>query len=196
MPVIYGSQKGVREIAFTFDDGPNPKTTPKLLGILAKHNIKAVFFVLGEKIATPEGRQIVERAHREGHLIGNHSHSHPNLKKLSEQQIRSEITRTHDLICECVSGCKIFRPPYGAINSMVNKVLRDLDYDSVMWNVDTLDWKLKTNGAWVEHGMTQIKNREDSLVLMHDIHPTTVNNVENLIARIKKLPNTSFTLYQ
>ena len=197
MPKLYGMNKGTREIVLTFDDGPHPKLTPKLLDTLAKHEIKAVFFVIGQNIATVEGRRIVERTQREGHMIGNHTYSHPNLRTRSAQQITDEIRRTHDLICECAGGaCTLFRPPYGAANMTVSRVLRDAGYMQVLWNVDTMDWKYKKDAAWIGYGMTQIKAREDCIVLMHDIHPTTVNNVEEIIKQIKRIPKTKFMLYE
>lgn len=193
----YGTRKGVREILLTFDDGPNPKTTPLLLDVLAKHGVKAMFFMLGERIATSAGRKILERAHAEGHHIGNHTFSHRDLKTLDEASIRVELAKTDELIGVCGHDCRFFRPPYGASNSTVAKVVQELGYMGVMWNVDTLDWhaKYKQNGAWVDHAMDQIAAREDSIVLMHDIHPTTVDHVEALITRIKQIPNTAFALY-
>jgi peptidoglycan/xylan/chitin deacetylase (PgdA/CDA1 family) len=195
MAIRYGTTKGAREILFTFDDGPNPKTTPKLLDALAAHDIKAMFFVLGERIATTEGRSIMERAHREGHHIGNHTYSHQNLKTLSEQEIRDELNKTQDIIGACAHECKFFRPPYGATNVTVNKILQEEGYMTILWTVDTEDWKRKTDAAWVDYAMDQIKSREDSNVLMHDIHPSTVNNVEDFIKRINRMAKVEFVQY-
>lgn len=195
MAIRYGTRSNVREILFTFDDGPNPKTTPKLLDLLAAHDIKAMFFVLGERIATPEGRSTMERAHREGHHIGNHTYSHKNLKTLSEQEIRDELRKTQDLIGPCAHECKFFRPPYGATNATVNKILQEEGYMTVLWTVDTEDWKRKKDGAWVDYGMDQIKSREDSNVLMHDIHSSTVDHVEDLVKRIKRMANAQFVQF-
>lgn len=192
---LYGSQKGVREILLTFDDGPNPKTTPRLLDILAANAIKAMFFMVGARLTTVEGRSIMERAFKEGHQIGNHTFSHRDLKTLSDQKVRQELLRAQELIADCGDECRFFRPPYGAINAMVSNILKEENYMTVLWSVDTLDWKLKKQGAWVEHGMQQIKAREDSIVLMHDIHSSTVNHAEELIARIKKIPNVKFVQY-
>ncbi|MGH9969481.1 MAG: polysaccharide deacetylase family protein [Pyrinomonadaceae bacterium] len=195
MPLIWGTNKDVREVAFTFDDGPNPNTTPKLLDILAANNIKAVFFVVGNMMSTAAARSIVKRAFDEGHHIGNHSFSHPNLKTLSEAKVRDQVRRTHDLISDYTHDFKFFRPPYGATNTTVNKVIHEFDYQQVLWSVDTMDWKFKTKAKWVDFGMNQIKSREDSIVLMHDIHPTTVNNVQTFITKIEKLPKIAFVQY-
>src|SRR5204863_6716589 len=83
-------------IALTFDDGPSAKLTPKLLDLLAAHHIKATFFVIGENVS--EHPEIVARAAREGHEIGNHSWSHPNLGKMSQESVRSQVQRTDHAI--------------------------------------------------------------------------------------------------
>ena len=184
MEINYGSAEGINEVVLTFDDGPHPNLTPQLLDLLKKENIKALFFVLGANVASGKNKDIVKRAFDEGHIIGNHAYSHKNLKKLSEEEIKSEILRTEELIKDFLSAPKLFRPPYGATNSKVNKIIYDLGYMPVFWNVDTLDWKNRSI-QWVRDAMNQIEAREDSLVLMHDIHKTTVENVSNLINEIK-----------
>jgi peptidoglycan-N-acetylglucosamine deacetylase len=193
---LYGQRNdGNRDVVLTFDDGPVSKTTLPLLDVLAKHNIKAMFFTVGRLLATKEGAAIAKRAQAEGHVVGNHSFSHPNLRGMNKEQVQDELKRTHDLICECAGGCEYFRPPFGSSSAVVSEVLQELQYTAVMWNVDTEDWKRKKNAEWVEFGMQQIKAREDSLVLMHDIHQTTVDHVESLINRIKRIPGSRFTLY-
>ena len=191
----YGTDKNVREILFTFDDGPNPSTTPKLLDILAKHNIKAMFFVVGQRLNNATGRSIMVRAYNDGHFICNHTYSHKDLKTLSSSKIREELRRTRDLIGEYAHDYNFFRPPYGSINARVSSVLQEEGYMNILWSVDTMDWKYKRNGSWVDYGMDQIKARQDSLVLMHDIHKSTVDNVERLINRIKRIPNSKFVNY-
>jgi len=195
--ILYGTKKGIREIVLTFDDGPSLQLTPKLLDILATRQIKAMFFVVGQQMKTAAGRNLMERAHSEGHLIGNHSYTHADFKTLSEKKVREELRKTQDLIGPAAHELKFFRPPYGSTNGMVDKILKSEGYTKVLWNVDTLDWhpKFRKNGLWVGHGMIQINNREDSIVLMHDIHATTVNRVEDLITRIKKIPKVEFAIY-
>jgi peptidoglycan/xylan/chitin deacetylase (PgdA/CDA1 family) len=198
MATIYGARKdGIREITFTFDDGPSVKNTPKLLDILSKYGIQSVFFVLGERLKTTTARAIVHRAKREGHTIGNHSFNHANLRTLSNEQIVEQVKKTEEQILECTGGgrCDLFRPPYGATNSRIADILKELGYTQVLWSVDTMDWKYKQEGAWVDYGLQQIKAREDSIVLMHDIHASTVDNIESLIKKIKKLPHTRFVPY-
>ncbi|MDP2321078.1 MAG: polysaccharide deacetylase family protein [Acidobacteriota bacterium] len=195
MAKLYGERgDGNRDLVLTFDDGPVAKTTGAILDVLAKHDIKAMFFTVGSNLATPNGAAVARRAQAEGHLIANHTFSHPNLRGLAKDKIRDELKRTHDLICECSGGCKYFRPPFGSSSAAVSEVLEELGYTTVLWNVDTLDWKLRSD-AWVENAMPQIKAREDSIVLMHDIHRTTGDNLESLISRIKRIEGYRFTLY-
>lgn len=177
-----------REILLTFDDGPSPDTTPEVLDTLSEHGIKAVFFVVGQRLEEPGGRELMMRAYEEGHVIGNHTYSHPSLTKCSPDRIREEMHKTQELIGECRSDLLLCRAPYGAINPQVSKVLQDEGYLNLHWNVDTLDWQKKSD-AWVDHSMDQIEAREDSLVLMHDVHPTTASRVGDLIRRIKSLDN-------
>jgi peptidoglycan/xylan/chitin deacetylase (PgdA/CDA1 family) len=101
-------------IAMTFDDGPSATLTPKLLDLLAAHHIKATFFVIGENVA--QHPDIIARAAREGHEIANHSWSHPNLAKLSEESVRRQLWRTDDAI-KSATGTRptLLRPPYGSI---------------------------------------------------------------------------------
>ena len=196
MARLYGQRDdNIRDIVLTFDDGPSKTTTGRLLDILEYHGIKAMFFVVGNRLETDEGIKLIKRAHTQGHVIGNHSYSHPNLRNLSPKEIQNELGKTHDLIVECTGSCSYFRPPYGVGGKNIDQMVKELNYTSVLWNVDTEDWKRKRKGAWVEYGMAQIKKREDSVVLMHDIHQSTVGHIEALIKRIKRIKGHRFRLY-
>ncbi|MFZ1288521.1 MAG: polysaccharide deacetylase family protein [Melioribacteraceae bacterium] len=184
MKINYGSSKGLGEIVLSFDDGPHPINTPKLLNLLKKENIKALFFIVGQNIESGKNFDIVKRAFDEGHVIGNHTYSHKNLKKLSDVEIKSEILRAEELVGNYLTIPKLIRPPYGAADMRVNKIIHELGYFSVLWNIDTLDWKNRSIN-WVNDAINQVKLREDSIILMHDIHKTTVDNVSNLIAKIR-----------
>src|SRR6266571_5899449 len=128
-------------IAMTFDDGPSATLTPKLLDLLAAHHIKVTFFVLGEMVA--EHPEILARAAQEGHEIANHSWSHPNLAKMSQEGVRSQLQRTDDEI-KSTTGKRptLFRPPYGSITEREKRWIHDeFGYDIILWDVDPLDWK-------------------------------------------------------
>jgi peptidoglycan/xylan/chitin deacetylase (PgdA/CDA1 family) len=184
-----------RRILLTFDDGPDPVYTPRLLDELKQAGIKATFFVMGKKLETSFGRGLIERAAAEGHQIGNHTYSHPRLTELSEDQIREEILRTDELIGDVNNGVKILRPPYGAHNPLVSQVAQELGYKLVLWSVDSGDWNPIYQSNWVDYAMEQIASKEHSVVLAHDNQSTTVTKVGALIARIRKLSDSRFIPY-
>src|SRR6266700_6354153 len=159
-------------IAMTFDDGPSAALTPKLLDLLAAHHIKATFFVIGENVA--EHPEIVARAAREGHEIGNHSWSHPNFGKMSDDNVRSQLRRTDDAIRSATGGRPtLMRPPYGSITSREKRWIHDeFGYRVILWDVDPLDWKRP--GPAVVRNRILKETQPGSIVLSHDIHPGTI----------------------
>jgi len=159
-------------IAMTFDDGPSATLTPKLLDILASHHMKATFFVLGEMVA--EHPEILARAAREGHEIASHSWSHPNLAKMGQEGVRSQLQRTDDEI-KSATGQRptLFRPPYGSITERQKRWIHDeFGYDIILWDVDPLDWRRP--GPAVVRNRILKETRPGSIVLSHDIHPGTI----------------------
>ena len=156
----------------TFDDGPSATLTPKLLDILAAHHIKATFFVIGENVA--QHPEIVARAAREGHEIGNHSWSHPNLAKMSDAGVRNQLQRTDDAIKSATGGHPTFlRPPYGSITEREKRWIHDeFGYRIILWDVDPYDWK-RPGPAIVRNRILK-ETRPGSIVLSHDIHPGTI----------------------
>ena len=127
------------EIALTFDDGPNPTWTPKLLEILASHDVRATFFLVGAQAkAEPE---LVRRIARAGHLIGNHAWSHPNLARSSSEKISEELKRTQQTLHQITGApVKFFRPPYGARRPEVFRIAREMGLVTVLWNAMVPDW--------------------------------------------------------
>jgi peptidoglycan/xylan/chitin deacetylase (PgdA/CDA1 family) len=159
-------------IALTFDDGPSEKLTPRLLDLLAQHHIHATFFVIGENVV--QHPEIVKRAAREGHEIGNHSWSHPNLAKMADDGVRSQIKRTEEAITGATGARPILlRPPYGSLTSHQKRFIHDeLGYQIVLWDVDPLDWKRP--GPSVVTNRILKETHPGSIVLSHDIHPGTI----------------------
>ena len=159
-------------IALTFDDGPDKKLTPQLLDLLAKHHIKATFFVLGQLVT--ENPEIVARAAREGHEIGNHSWSHPNLLKMSDEAVRKQLRQTDDAIKQATGKRPtLMRPPYGNLNTrQKNWVHDEFGYRIILWDVDPLDWKKP--GPPVVCRRIVSETRPGSIVLSHDIHAGTL----------------------
>jgi peptidoglycan/xylan/chitin deacetylase (PgdA/CDA1 family) len=127
------------EIALTFDDGPNTAWTPRLLDALAEHRLKATFFMLGSR--AEQEPELVRRVAAEGHLIGNHSWSHPNFSRTAAGKVREELTRT-SAVLEQITGERVryFRPPFGARRPVVFKIARELGLTPVLWNAMTSDW--------------------------------------------------------
>src|ERR1700682_1382004 len=159
-------------IAMTFDDGPSATLTPKLLDILAAHHIKATFFVIGENVA--QHPEVVARAAREGHEIGNHSWSHPNFGKMSDDAVRRELRQTDDAIKSATgTGPTLMRPPYGSLTARQKRWIHDeFGYQIILWDVDPLDWKRP--GPAVVCNRILKETRPGSIVLCHDIHPGTI----------------------
>src|SRR5438094_8616713 len=159
-------------IAMTFDDGPSATLTPKLLDLLAAHHIKATFFVIGENVA--EHPEIVARAAQEGHEIANHSWSHPNFGKMSDENVRRQLWRIDDAIKNATGKRPtLLRPPYGSITAREKRWIHDeFGYQIILWDVDPNDWK-RPGPAVVRNRILQ-ETRPGSIVLSHDIHPGTI----------------------
>lgn len=166
-------------VALTFDDGPNPESTTLILKTLKKYNAKATFFMLGSRVSFyPE---IVKEMKEAGHELGNHTWNHIDLTKASAEKIALEINNTSDAI-EQASGSKptVFRPPYGAVN---NEVRDQTTLPVVLWNVDTLDWKYRDANRLLEHVKGHVK--EGSTILMHDIHMSTAEGLDAVLAYLQ-----------
>ena len=176
----YYEKKNQKVVALTFDDGPNPATTNQALDTLSKYGIKATFFVLGKNISGNE--EILKRMKADGHVIGNHSWSHPVLSKLSLDEAKKQITDTEDALTKVLgSSSKLMRPPYGAIT---DDIRNSLDLSFIMWDVDSLDWKSKNEASILTEIQRQVRN--GSIILMHDIHAETVNALPKIIDYLKE----------
>src|SRR5881398_3381664 len=180
-------------IAMTFDDGPSPTLTPKLLDLLAARHIKVTFFVIGENVV--EHPEIVARAAREGHEIGNHSWSHPNFAKMSQESVRSQLQRTDDVIKNATGKRPtLMRPPYGSLTEREKHWIHDeFGYQIILWEVDPYDWKRP--GPAVVRNRILKETRPGSIVLSHDIHPGTIeampSTLDALAAQVFKFVTVS-----
>lgn len=128
------------ELALTFDDGPNENWTPRLLDALANHEVRATFFLLGSRAEMEP--ELVGRIAAEGHVIGNHSWSHPNLARMRARDVREELARTKTIL-EQITGkaVRFFRPPFGARRPAVLRIARAMELEPVLWNAMTSDWR-------------------------------------------------------
>lgn len=170
-------------VALTFDDGPHPVHTPRILDILNRYGAKATFFVLGENAT--RNRSVMARAVREGHEIGSHTWNHMKLTGHTLQEARSQMDRTNAVIYEATGRRpRLMRPPYGATNeSVINFMASRYGMPSIMWNVDTFDWKHPGVSVVVDRAVNNAKS--GSIILMHDIHGSTADAVEGVVAGLK-----------
>ena len=173
---------GNKVIALTFDDGPGPYTA-HLLDILDQYGAKATFFLIGSKVSGQAS--VVRSIQARGHQLGNHSWSHPELPKLSVDQIAGEIDRTNEAIRQA-TGVKpsILRPPYGAVNGVVLEQLRLRNMSSILWSVDTRDWADRNSQIVCSRAVAGA--RPGAVILMHDIHQTSVNAVPCILSSLKQ----------
>lgn len=174
------SSTKTKKIALTFDDGPHPKVTPQILKILKKYDAKATFFVVGNEVK--KNPKVLKAVADAGHEIGNHTYNHAKLTTLSVKKVKLQIDST-DAAIKAVIGqnATVFRPPYGAYNKTVTNQLK---VPSVLWTIDTLDWKHHNPKKTLAAVQKNAKN--GSIVLMHDIHQTTADALEPILAALQK----------
>lgn len=183
--VIMNQSMSENLCALTFDDGPS-SFTPELLDMLASYQIPATFFLLGQQAL--HHPQIVERMIAEGHEIGNHSWSHPNLRKLSLADQARQIGET-DRVLRAHGATPLFiRPPYGAFDENTVQVANELGLSIMLWSLDSKDWKrlpedysklLSTRGTIYPDGELH------GVFLFHDTHKSTVDDLPRVIAQLK-----------
>lgn len=166
-----------KAVSITFDDGPGPYTE-RLLDILKENNVKATFFICGYNI--DRYADTLKRAYDEGHDIAIHSNTHESFTKMTIEDIQNEIDIvTQKLIDIGITPCNLVRPPYGNINADIKE---GLNYSFILWSVDTNDWKSKNKDAVIEEIYAGIN--EGSIILMHDIHETTIDAVEEILPQL------------
>lgn len=168
-----------KTVALTFDDGPKPETTPKVLETLAQANVRATFFMLGQQVnAFPDtARQVADA----GHELANHSYSHPDLATLSADKVKEQINQTQAAIFKATGVLPTYvRPPYG---SFTYDTAVAIGLPIVNWSVDSLDWKDKDVKALLNRVESQTGSQ--SIILMHDIQPTTVKALPKVIENLK-----------
>ncbi|MFZ0530956.1 MAG: polysaccharide deacetylase family protein, partial [Propionicimonas sp.] len=177
VPAEPGPGEGVAEpvdcaqakcVALTLDDGPVPGTAT-VLDLFAKEKVRATFFVLGRNAKAHS--KLIRRMIAEGHLVGNHSWSHPEFWKTSKAKIRKQLVRTDRLLAALGARPTLMRPPYGEWDARVAAVTRSLDLAAILWSVDPVDWRSRNTKKVVKQVLRQVKR--GSIILTHDsLKPT------------------------
>ena len=166
-------------VTLTFDDGPS-KYTNEILDILKDNGICATFFVLGNKV--PYGQETLLKMLENGNEIGNHTYNHKWLAHLDEIEIKNQISKTQEVIFEYTRYLpKVFRPSYGDIPKEMRK---EINLEVTLWNVDTLDWKLKNKTQIIKRATRNTKDGD--IILMHDTYKRTKDALPEIINTLKK----------
>lgn len=179
---------GERRVALSFDDGPDTIYTPKILDVLKKYNVKATFFLMGSRVKKYPG--IVKRIINEGHIIANHTWSHANLTKISEERFKEEINRTSNILAKKTGkDIMLLRPPYGAVSVEILQELKEMNYKSIQWSVDSRDWIAMDVDQILINTIPDVSN--DAIILFHSAGG---NKDHDLEATVKVLPELIKTL--
>jgi peptidoglycan-N-acetylglucosamine deacetylase len=189
MFLVRGPQ-GSREVCLTFDDGPHPEHTPRLLEVLGNHGIVSTFFVVGQQARRyPE---LVRRLAAEGHVVGHHSYYHAHPGRTSARQLLEEVQQTSDLLSGLLGQApELFRPPHGKLTGAKLWQLWRAGQTVVLWNVDPKDFALHSAGE----ALTWFQSRPlqgGDIVLFHDTHPFAAEILPELI-RATRQRGLSFT---
>ena len=172
-----------REIVLTFDDGPNPELTSKLLELLSSYDAIATFFCTGKNaVSYPH---LIEEISKQGHIVGNHTYGHSKVFDLfSSSHMNKEIEQTNTIINEIIGKYPmLFRPPYGVTNPMLRKALKKTNMISIGWSLRSLDTVKKS-----EDVISKLKSKTNSgdIVLFHDTIDQTVSIVEDYLIWLKE----------
>lgn len=160
-----GLPSGSKQIALTYDDGPNDPHTLRLLEVLARHNVRATFFLIGRYLQQrPEiAREIVKA----GHIVGNHTFTHPLLTLKSAAEVRQELSGCHSALQDAIGEhSNLFRPPFGGRRPAVLRIARELGLKPVMWNVTGYDWNAPPAEVIERKVAKQIRGGD--VILLHD----------------------------
>lgn len=184
--------KKKRCVALTFDDGPG-LPTPRLLDTLKRQRVPATFFLVGQMVKYRP--KVAARIAREGHELGVHGWNHADLRRLKPKDLTWQLNRTKQLI-QNATGIRptLARPPYGATNKQVLRAQRQAGLAEVLWNLDTSDWKIRNAGHVRRSVLSQVKR--NTVVLMHDIRPTTVDAIAVMVRELKRRGFTLVTVTQ
>lgn len=178
-------------MTLTFDDGPSTEVTPRVLDLLAKHQVRATFFVVGRYLdgegdRQKTARQIVRRAVSEGHLIGNHTHDHALLTALPHTQVLDQIDRGAASV-EGATGKKplLFRPPFGELDEFGQAAMRERGLDVLLWSIEAQDMERADTPVMMRDLTKQLAYNEGGIVLLHDFRNSSVALLKKLLAYLE-----------
>ena len=176
-----------KQVALTFDDGISPYTNT-LLDMLQQNNVKATFFVIGQKLTTSTNKKILKRMIANGHNVGSHTYTHPDLTQLNQTQITKEMTDANNLMRSITGKAPVyFRPPYLALNPTVSTVIKTFNYKTIMVGLDSLDWQYQaTDPQQIYRNVVNNYNKSSYIVLQHDTYQPSVALVPNIISAIRQ----------
>ncbi|HLK99413.1 MAG TPA: polysaccharide deacetylase family protein [Myxococcaceae bacterium] len=178
------------QAALTFDDGPHPVNTPKVLDILKRWGVKATFFVVGKKVR--QFPELVRRIVAEGHSLGNHSDDHADFAKTERAEVVRQLAATQAAVDAALGRpypMAQVRPPYGSMDSVVKEVLHAQGQLAVLWNVDSWDWRHRQDDTRILSSIFAVPGGVQSTggaILFHDIHPQTVRVLGEVLTRLKR----------
>jgi peptidoglycan/xylan/chitin deacetylase (PgdA/CDA1 family) len=182
--IFFNGDTTKKEVALTFDDGPDAKITLQVLRVLQKYKVKGSFFFVGRYVQ--KHPKVAQQVYQNGHLILNHSHTHQSYMNKSPQWIKQDLTAAEQAIAKAIGKRPaLFRPPYGDIDSVMIKAVSDNGYKNIIWSYDTLDWT-----GIVKDSIAQgIKNnvRSGEIILMHSRQGTqpTANALPAIIEHLQ-----------
>lgn len=185
-PAAGASASGGPEVIFTFDDGPSPVNTPKVLDILARHKIRAVFFMVGEMVESKHKKvpAIIERILREGHVIANHTMTHKDLCRVKEDTAIREIDDGKAAIERAANIPLVwFRAPFGVRCDRLEAQLAERQTDHFHWDLDPQEWKHNNKQKTIDYVTGSLRRiRERNVLLLHDIKAVTVAALPEILA--------------
>ncbi|MCE7056460.1 polysaccharide deacetylase family protein [Algoriphagus sp. AGSA1] len=171
-------------VLLSFDDGPDPVNTPLVLDILKKHNVTALFFLIGKKVKGNEA--LISRIHEEGHLLGSHSFSHaPTMGFWNRERTTTDIAEGHAELLKIIPQAgNLYRPPFGVTNPAIAYAIKKCGLRSVGWTVRSFDTIRKEPAKMLNSLKRSVKGSD--IVLMHDTQPHTLSILDPLIVELKK----------
>ncbi|MCB0349710.1 MAG: polysaccharide deacetylase family protein [Bdellovibrionales bacterium] len=191
--ILYGDFLPKCGLAFTFDDGPHKTLTRKLLTSLDNENLLVNFFVVGDRVrASPD---ILKEQYAQGHLIGNHTQSHEDLRKLSFKNATAEIENGFNIITKTIGDyIPFFFFFYGAHTKDLQAYLNHFNRFEFYWNIDTLDWKIKDPEELYIRALEKIERTQHGIILMHDIQPQTIATAPFLFEALRMAGYTPYLI--